>query len=97
MSRTGAIAEPVWQEARKASDWSMFQPYLEKVIELRRQYVDCFEPADEDYDILLDDYEPGMKTAEVRAVFDELKTGLVPLIAEIAERADAVDDSFLDR
>ena len=95
MSRTAAIAEPVWQEAREASDWSMFQPYLEKVIELRRQYVDCFEPADEDYDILLDDYEPGMKTAEVRAVFDELKAGLVPLIAEVAERADAVDDSFL--
>ena len=36
-----------------------------------------------------------MKTAEVRAVFDELKAGLVPLIAEVAERADAVDDSFL--
>jgi carboxypeptidase Taq len=95
LSRTAAIAEPVWQEARKESDWAMFQPYLEKVIELRRQYVDCFEPADEDYDHLLDIYEPGMKTAEVRAVFDELKAGLVPLIAEVAERADAVDDSFL--
>ena len=97
LSRTSAIAEPVWQEARKESDWAKFQPYLEKVIDLRRQYVDCFEPADEDYDHLLDIYEPGMKTAEVRAVFDELKAGLVPLIAEVAERADAVDDSFLIR
>ena len=33
--------------------------------------------------MLLDDFEPGMKTAEVRAVFDELKAELVPLIAEI--------------
>ena len=95
LSRTSAIAEPVWQEARKESDWAKFQPYLEKIVELRRQYVDCFEPADEDYDHLLDIYEPGMKTAEVRAVFDELKAGLVPLIAEVAERTDAVDDSFL--
>ncbi len=95
LSRTSAIAEPVWQEARKESDWAKFQPYLEKVIDLRRQYVDCFEPADEDYDHLLDIYEPGMKTAEVRAVFDELKAGLVPLIAQVAERADAVDASFL--
>lgn len=85
LSRTAAIAEPVWEEARKESDWAKFQPYLEKIVELRRQYVDCFEPADEDYDHLLDIYEPGMKTAEVRAVFDELKAGLVPLIAEIAE------------
>ena len=44
---------------------------------------------------LLDDFEPGMKTAEVTAVFDELKAGLVPLVAEIAERTDAVDDSAL--
>jgi carboxypeptidase Taq len=95
MSRTAAIATPIWEEARKQSDWAAFQPYLEKVVELRRQYVDCFDTADEDYDHLLDDYEPGMKTAEVRAVFDELKAGLVPLIAEVAERADAVDDSFL--
>jgi carboxypeptidase Taq len=95
MSRSAAIATPVWEEARKQSDWAMFQPYLEKAIELRRQYVDCFEPADEDYDHLLDDYEPGMKTAQVRAVFDELKAGLVPLIAQVAERSDAVDDSFL--
>jgi carboxypeptidase Taq len=95
LSRTSAMAVPVWEEARKKSDWAMFQPFLEKVIELRRQYVDCFPPADEDYDLLLDDYEPGMKTAEVRAVFDELKEGLVPLIAEIAERDGAVDDSFL--
>jgi carboxypeptidase Taq len=95
LTRVSAVAVPVWDEARKSSDWAMFQPYLEQVIDLRRQYVDCFPPADEDYDILLDDYEPGMKTAEVRAVFDELKAGLVPLIAEISERADAVDDAFL--
>jgi carboxypeptidase Taq len=95
MSRAAAIATPVWEEAREKSDWGMFQPHLEHAIELRRKYIDCFEPAEEDYDILLDDYEPGMKTADVRAVFDELKEGLVPLIAEIAERADAVDDSVL--
>ncbi len=96
LARTGAIAEPVWEEARKASDWAMFQPHLEKLIDLRRQYVDCFDPADEDYDHLLDIYEPGMKTADVRTVFDELKEGLVPLIAEVVERADAVDASFLE-
>jgi carboxypeptidase Taq len=95
MSRAGAMATPVWQEARNASDWAMFQPHLERAIELKRQYIECFEPADEDYDILLDDFEPGMKTAEVRAVFDELKSGLVPLIAEIADRNGAVDDTFL--
>jgi len=39
LSRTSAVAVPVWEEARKKSDWAMFQPYLEKVVELRTQYV----------------------------------------------------------
>jgi carboxypeptidase Taq len=95
MARTGALAEPVWREARRTSDFELFRPYLEQNVELKERYIECFQPVDEPYDALLDDYEPGVTTAEVRAVFDELKTGLVPLVAEIAERADAVDDSAL--
>ena len=49
--------------------------------------------SDEPYDILLDDFEPEMKTAEVRAIFDEIKAGARPLIAELRDRE--VDDSFL--
>ena len=47
----------------------------------------------EPYDVLLDDFEPEMKTAEVTTIFDEIKAVLVPLIAELRERD--VDDSFL--
>ena len=49
--------------------------------DLRRRYVECFDDYDEPYDILLDDFEPGMKTAEVRTVFDRLKQEQVPLVA----------------
>jgi carboxypeptidase Taq len=69
-------------------------PHLKRNFELRREYVACFEPAENDYDHLLDDFEPGMTTAEVAAVFDRMKAELVPLIAEIAERP-LIDDSFL--
>jgi Zn-dependent M32 family carboxypeptidase len=34
-------------------------------LELRPRYVQCFDPPDETYDVLLDDYEPNMKTAEI--------------------------------
>ena len=95
MARSAALGEPVWREARARSDFDLFLPHLERAIALKREYVDCFQPVDELYDALLDDFEPDMKTAEVRAVFDELKQGLVPLVARIADRADAVDDSVL--
>ena len=63
-----------WVEARSKSDFSIFQPHLEKVVELVKKYVSFFPPADHPYDTLLDDYEPGMKTADVKAIFDGLRT-----------------------
>lgn len=95
MARTASRAEEAWIEARQKANFSLFLPHLQKTVELKHKYVECFDDADHVYDILLDDYEPGMKTAEVRAVFDELKLDLVPLIAAIAERGDSVDDSCL--
>jgi carboxypeptidase Taq len=90
MSRASALAQPAWQEARAASRFDLFLPHLERAFELRREYVACFDGYDEDYDVLLDDFEPAMKTAEVRAVFGDLKAGLGPLIAEIGERSSTV-------
>src|SRR5689334_7444156 len=55
---------------------------------------ELFRPAlERTYDLLLDDFEPETTTAEVTEVFAELKSELVPLIAEI--RDEQVDDSFL--
>jgi carboxypeptidase Taq len=83
-SQTTSLAFGVWREAKQESDYEKFRPWLERVVDLERRYIDCFPPADEPYDTLLDDYEPGMKTAEVREVFARLKEGLVPLVESLA-------------
>jgi carboxypeptidase Taq len=92
MTRAGAEAFHVWVEARRTSNFELFLPRLRHNVELRRRYIDCFD-VEEPYDALLDDFEPEMKTAEVRAVFERLKEGLVPLIAAASEQE--VDDSCL--
>jgi carboxypeptidase Taq len=84
MSRSASLAIPVWVEARKNNDFAGFLPVLQKNLDLRKRYVDCFEVGDEPYDILLDDYERGMKTAEVRQIFDYLKEHQAPLVKEVA-------------
>jgi carboxypeptidase Taq len=86
MSRAASLAMPIWVKARQESDFSQFLPALRHNFDLRRRYVECFDDYDEPYDVLLDDFEPGMKTAEVRAVFDRLKQEQVPLVA--AARAE---------
>jgi carboxypeptidase Taq len=94
MRRASALGIAAWGPAKEQSDFEQLRPQLETLLELRHRYVDCFPPPDETYDLLLDDYEPLMKTAEVRDVFTELKQELVPLIEEIRD-AGEVDDSFL--
>lgn len=97
MARTSALANPAWVEARRQRDFGLFLPHLQKQIDLRHRYVECFDDGQltSPYDVLLDDYEPGMTTAEVKQLFDDLKVGLVPLIAAIAAKGMDIDDTFL--
>lgn len=89
-----AAAHEGWVEARQKSDFSIFEPHLGKVIDLTRRYIDFFPKAEHPYDTLLDDFEPGMKTAEVQGIFAELRKKQVKLIKAIAEKKQ-VDDKFL--
>jgi carboxypeptidase Taq len=91
MAQASSEAYPAWVAARSTSDFELFRPHLERNVELCRRYADCFD-VDEPYDALLDDSEPGLKTAELRAVFSELRDGLIGLIPNGASPAD---DSIL--
>jgi carboxypeptidase Taq len=93
MARAAAEARPVWVKAKTASDYALFRPALERNLELRLRYVECFDDADERYDVLLDDFEPETTSAQVRETFDELKPELSRLIADL--RDEEVDDGFL--
>ena len=88
------LAQQAWMEARQNSDFSIFRPYLEKIVNLRQEYASFFPHADHPYDALLDDFEPGMKTEDVKAIFESLRPKLVELIKAIASKPQ-VDDSFL--
>ena len=50
---TGAAAEAhdVWAKAREDNDFALFLPHLERAVELKRRYIDCFEGYDEPYDV----------------------------------------------
>jgi len=93
-SQVIALANQAWAEARQESDFERFRPHLEKIMELTHRFVAFFPPADHPYDVLLDNFEPGMKTADVRAIFEALRPQQVELIREITARPQ-VDNSFL--
>ncbi len=90
-SRAAALGHAAWQEARAAADFSRFRDALERHVELRHRYVDCFTDFEHRYDVLLDDFEPRMTTAMLRPLFAELSDGLRPLVAAVATDAPAPD------
>jgi carboxypeptidase Taq len=93
LSHSNGIAVAAWDEAKAASDFALFRPHLERQLELKHRYIECFPETDEPFDVLIEDYEEGMTAARVAAVFTELREGLVPLIERLRERP--IDDAFL--
>ena len=93
-SKAAAMGQQAWAEAKGKSDFSIFEPHLKKIVELRKKYAMIFKPFDHIYDPLLDDFEPGLKTADVKEIFDKLRPQQVELIQKIKE-VYAIDNSFL--
>jgi carboxypeptidase Taq len=92
MARASSLALPVWVEARATNDFPAFLPALRTNLELRRRYIACFDgDFDEPYDAALDDYERGMKSAEVRVLFAYLKEHQAPIVKEVAD-ADSLPE-----
>lgn len=84
-----------WIEARKANDWGIFAPHLAKVVELARQRAVHYGAnpfnADDLYDKLLEGYEPGLTTGELRRIFEGTKAWLIPLLERV--RSEGVPQS----
>jgi len=93
-SQATTLGQQAWVEARSKSDFSIFRPHLEKIVALRQEYASFFPNFDHPYDALLDDFEPNMKTADVKTIFDGLRPRQVELIKAISGKPQ-VDDSFL--
>jgi carboxypeptidase Taq len=82
LAGTSVQSYEAWVKAREQSDFAVFRPWLERMLELRLRWVECFAPYEDPYDVVLDDYEPGMRAQDVRAVFTTLEPELTALLGE---------------
>ena len=92
---TSGAARDAWIYARANNEFEHFRPHLEAVVELCQEKADLLGYEDEAYNALLNEYEEGMRSAEVRTLFDTVKAATVPLLQAIVERGTPVDDSCL--
>jgi carboxypeptidase Taq len=85
LSRTTSEATHVWAEARRRSDFAHYRPMLEKLVTLTRQKADLLGWEACRYDALLDEYEPGARTADISALFAELAPQIAALVGPATE------------
>lgn len=83
MAKTTTLAYQSWEKARKKSDFNIFAPHLEKIIELEKEYVEYIKLPGSPYNSLLDDYEEGMTTKKLQQEFSYLKSQLIQLFETI--------------
>lgn len=96
LAREASVAQQRWVEARKGDDFSRFEPNLKRLLELVCEKVEKLGYEDHPYDALLDLFEPEATVAQVKPVFEKLKTGLKEMIDRIG-RSQQVDNRFLYR
>ena len=88
-------SENAWEKAKNADDFSIFAPYLEKIVDFNRKFAGYYNPDMAPYDALLNEYEEGLNMQTLDAFFTQLRGAIVPLIAKIKEKQQ-IDDSFLN-
>ncbi len=93
-SAFGAESYEAWKRARPANDFATMLPFLQRGIDLGREYADFFAPYHHVADPLIDDADEGMTAASVRRLFAALRADLVPMVDSITEQS-AADDRCL--
>lgn len=91
--RLTAESEHAWESAKNNNDFAAFKPYLEEIVVTLKEIAHYRNPNMKPYDVLLDEYEPGVTSDEITEIFKGLREGIVPLVEAIKEKP-AIDDSL---
>ncbi len=76
-------ASHVWEEAKEKRRFSLFQPYLEKLVTMKLKEAGYIDAKKRPYDVFLDDFEEGMTVKKIDKVFERLKIRLIRIMQQI--------------
>ena len=82
-SELSSLAFQAWIEARKMNDFKLYEKDLDNLISHKRKEADLLGFKNHPYDALLDLYEPACTVGFLDNLFQDVKTQLVPLVAEL--------------
>jgi carboxypeptidase Taq len=92
----GSASYNAWIRARPANDFTTMIPFLEKTLDLSREYASFFAPYEHIADPMIDEADEGLTTATIQHLFAQLRRELVPMVHVICDQLPA-DDNCLHR
>lgn len=76
-------ARVVWRNARAKSDFSLFKPHLERLLELKKDEGEKLADGKDAYDALLDQSEEGLSSSIMDSIFSTLIPSLKQLVSKV--------------
>jgi carboxypeptidase Taq len=97
MTLVTSQGQHAWKEARQKKDFSLFLPYLEKVIALKIKQAETYGYEKDRYDALIDDYEPGATFESIGKVFADFRDELTPFFKAIQDSGNQPKSEIIER
>jgi carboxypeptidase Taq len=97
LAEVTSLAQQEWVVARRRSEFKRFLPWLKRIVKLKHREAEAHGWNTTAYDALLEDYEPGARTAPLTATFTQLRQALSPLLASLIGASRRPDVAILER
>ena len=89
-------AQVAWEEAKEKNDFSLYAPFLEKILVFVRKFATYRQTSEGPlYNVLLDEYEEGSTMEMLDQFFQTLRERIVPLLRKIQASNVVIKDNFL--
>lgn len=83
IARAASKGYQTWVEARKENNFNHFRPFLAEMVSLKREEAQAVSEEGRLYDALLDEFEPGMTSDQLDAMFAAMRPRLVSLAERV--------------
>jgi len=97
IAKTASLGQVEWEKAREKSDFSIFKPFLEKIIKLRIEFAERLDTGPTLYSTLIDLFEPGATYDWISNVFNGMKSKLVEIVRKLDSSSDKPNQSILKK
>jgi carboxypeptidase Taq len=100
IAKQQAIAVNIWKKAKKAKNFKLFKPELEKLVALNKQAAEILMKVKQTrtpYDALIDIFEPKMTTTKITTIFNELQKDLTKLLGKCEKAPNQPDPKVLNK